>query len=155
MAATSNGLKRRLGAAAYFVHALPLIARLSTTACRITLDDEVMEVAATTVLVGNMGQLFPGRLDLRLPLDPTDGLLDLIVVGATGVWSGVRGLADQLRRTELGQARDLDSLRLRGRRIVVEPARPMPLEIDGDPAGQGGLEATVLPKAVQVLVPAA
>jgi len=37
---------------------------------------------------------------------------------------------------------------------VVEPARPMPLEVDGDPAGQGGLEATILPKSVHVLVPA-
>ena len=154
MTATSSTLKRRLGPAAYFVRAVPLVARLSAVPCRITVDGDVLVTEATAVLIGNMGQLVPGRVNLRLPLDPTDGLLDLIVVGASSAWAGIRGLADQLRRSQLGASADGRSVRLRGQRIAVEPEADMPLEIDGDPAGSGALEAAIRPRAMQLLVPA-
>ncbi len=117
MATTSGSLKRRLGAAAYFVQAARMAMRLSATPCRVTVDDELIETDATAVLIGNMGQLVPGRLGLRLPLDPSDGLLDLIVVGASSPVGGLRGLADQLRRTKLGGGSGDASIRRRGRRI--------------------------------------
>jgi YegS/Rv2252/BmrU family lipid kinase len=153
VAATSSRLKRRLGALAYFLQGARLTLRLSTTRCRVTVDDEALETEATAVLLGNMGQLVPGRLDLRLPLDPFDGLLDLIVVSATDPLTGVRALVDQLRRTELGGGAGDHSIRLRGRRLVVEPAQPMPLEIDGDHVGCGSLAATIRPAALRVLLP--
>ena len=37
--------------------------------------------AATSSLVANAGELVPGRLGPRQPIDPTDGRLDLIVLG--------------------------------------------------------------------------
>ncbi len=154
MASTSARLKRRLGAAAYFVQGARLAMRLTATPCRVTIDDELIETAATAVLIGNMGQLVPGRLGLRLALDPRDGLLDLIVVGATNPVAAVRSLADQLRRTELGGGSGDGSIRRRGRTIRIEPSRALPLEVDGDHVGSGALEARIVPGALRVLVPA-
>jgi YegS/Rv2252/BmrU family lipid kinase len=153
MATTPAGLKRRLGSVAYFVQAARMVLGLSATPCRVTVDEETFETGATIVLIGNMGHLVPGRLDLRLPLDPYDGLLELILVGASGLVSGLRGLTDQLRRTHLGGGAGDPSIRLRGRSITLEPAEPMPLEIDGDYVGQGSLSARVLPQALAVLLP--
>ena len=153
MATTPGRPKRYLGSAAYFVRAAWLALRPTTVHCRITVDEEVVEMPVTTALVGNAGQLVPGRLDLRLPLDPEDGLLDLIAVDASGPWRGLRGLLDQLRRTELGGGPSGGSVRLRGRVITLEPEVSMPLEVDGDPLGTGWLEARVLPAALRVLVP--
>lgn len=155
MATTPSGLKRRLGAAAYFVQGARMLLRLTATPCRVTVDDETIEAAATAVLIGNLGQLVPGRLDLRLPLDPADGLLDLIVVGASNPVAGVRGLLDQLRRTEVGGGSGETSIRRRGRVVRIEPEQPLALEVDGDYVGQGALEARVLPGVLQVLVPPA
>ena len=154
MATTSGGLKRRLGAAAYFVQGARLAMRLSATPCRVTIDDELIETAATAVLIGNMGELVPGRLGLRLPLDPADGLLDLIVVDASNAIGGLRGLADQLRRTQLGGGSGDRSIRRRGKTIRIEPDESLPLEVDGDHIGSGALEARVVPGALRVLVPA-
>jgi diacylglycerol kinase (ATP) len=155
MATTSAGLKRRLGAAAYFVQGARLAMRLTATPCRVTVDDELIETPATAVLIGNMGQLVPGRLGLRLPLDPGDGLLDLIVVGATNPLAAVRNLADQLRRTQLGGGSGDGSIRRRGRAIRIEPSLPLPLEVDGDYVGRGALEARIRQGALQVLAPPA
>jgi diacylglycerol kinase family enzyme len=153
MATTSSQLKRRLGSLAYFVQATRLAARLSATPCRVTVDEDSFDAGATIVLIGNMGQLVPGRLDLRLPLDPYDGLLELILVGAANPVAGLRGLVDQLRRTELGGGADDTSIRLRGQVIRITPAEPMPLEVDGDHVGAGGLSARILPASLGVLLP--
>ena len=154
MATTPSGLKRRLGTLAYFIQAARLVFGLSATTTRVTVDDQTFETGTTIVLLGNMGHLVPGRLDLRMPLDPYDGLLDLIVVAAPNAVAGLRGLADQLRRSDLGGGAGDGSIRLRGRTLSIEPAEPMPLEIDGDYVGEGRLEARILPHALPVLVPA-
>jgi diacylglycerol kinase family enzyme len=155
MATTPAAWKRKAGSAAYFVQATRLALRISALPYRITLDDEVIETDASVALVGNMGGLVPGRIGPRLPIVPDDGLLDLLVVGARGPLHGLRGLADQLLRTSLGGGSGSDSLRLRGRSIAIEAARPEPLEVDGDYVGTGSLRARVRPAAIDVLVPGA
>lgn len=155
MATTSASLKRRVGAAAYFVQAARLALRLSATPVRVTLDGEVMDTTAAAALIGNMGQLVPGRLGLRLPIDPADGLLDLFLVRGRDPLDGLLGLTDQVRRSELGGSAGDRSIRLRGRAIAIEPQEPMPLEVDGDHVSGHSLSARVLPGALQVLVPSA
>jgi diacylglycerol kinase family enzyme len=155
MATTSVTLKRRLGTAAYFVQGARLALRASATPCRVTIDDRVIETPATTALIGNMGDLVPGRLGLREPLDPTDGALDLVLVDAGGLLRGVRNTLRTLVRTDLGGEAGDGSIRLRGEHISVEPLAPLPVEIDGDYVGEGSLHARVLPRALQVLLPSA
>jgi diacylglycerol kinase family enzyme len=152
MATTPRDLKQRIGKAAYFVQALKLAASVDVVPYRVTVDGQAFETEASVALVGNMGQLVPGLLDLRMPILPDDGLLDLIVVGARGPIHGMKGLVDQLLRTSLG-GEGTDSVRVRGRQISVEAASPEPLQVDGDYVGEGSLVAQVLPSALQVLVP--
>jgi diacylglycerol kinase (ATP) len=154
MATTPKSWKRRVGKAAYFAQALRLATKIGMQPYQISIDDQVIEVEASIALLGNMGQLVPGLLGLRLPIVPDDGLLDLIVVGARNPIHGMRGLADQMWRTSLGGSSGSHSLRLRGRKISVQPSRPEPLEVDGDYVGDGSLEARVVPGAIGLLVPA-
>lgn len=153
MATTPASWKRRLGSAAYFAQAMRLATRLKTVPYRLTIDGRVIETEATVALIGNMGQLVPGVLGPRMPILPDDGLLDLLVVGAGDPLRALRGLADQVWRTSPGGATGASSIRLRGRQLTVEPARPEALQVDGDPVGEGSLAARVLPAAIEVLVP--
>ena len=153
MATTPSEWKQRMGRTSYLVQGMKLALSLEATPHTITIDGQTIETDATIALVGNMGQLIPGALDLRLPIEPDDGLLDLIVVGARGAIHGMRGLADQLWRTSLGGDSGSDSVRARGRAIAVEAERPEPVQIDGDYVGDGSLSAAILPGAIDVLVP--
>ena len=154
MATTPDAWKQRVGQISYFIQATRLALSIEATPYSITIDDQTIETDASIVLVGNMGQLIPGVLDLRLPIVPDDGLLDLIVVGARGPIQGMKGLVDQLLRTSLGGGSGSDSVRARGRMIVVEPHVPEPIQIDGDYVGTGSLTAQIHPAAIDVLVPA-
>ena len=153
MATTPDGLKQKIGRSAYLAQAIKLAVGIDAVPYRLRIDGHEVETDASIALVGNMGQLIPGMLDLRLPIVPDDGLLDLIVVGARGPVDGLKGLADQLLRTSLGGEPGDVSLRLRGREIELVANRPEPLEIDGDYIGDGSLTARVLPAALKVLVP--
>ena len=155
MATTPRHWKQRFGRAAYFAQALVLGADLDVVPYRLTIDGKTIETDATIAMVGNMGQLVPGLLGPRLPLEPDDGLLDLIVVGARSPLQGIKGLIDQMFRTSLGGEHGAASMRLRGRSISVEADRPEPLQVDGDYVGEGSLEARVVPDGADVLVPAA
>jgi diacylglycerol kinase family enzyme len=155
MATTPAGLKRKFGKTAYLAQAIRLGLGIKALPSVITVDDEVIEMDSSIALVGNMGQLIPGVMDLRMPIDPSDGQFDIIVVAAHGPIHGLKGLVDQLRRRDLGGGSGSDSIRRRGQSVTIETQRPAPLEVDGDYVGEGGLSACILPGALDVLVPRA
>jgi diacylglycerol kinase (ATP) len=149
MAAAEHEWKRRIRFGAYVGAALREVVRLQPARFRITADDRQIAITGLVVLVANCGDLIPGRLGAREPLDPTDGSLDLIVVGGSDVVAGLRGAADLLLRT--GEL-DGSSIRRPVRRVRVEADPAQPIQVDGDVHPAGWLEATVMPGALDVLV---
>jgi diacylglycerol kinase (ATP) len=152
MAAAEHEWKRHLRFGAYIGAAVREAMRLEPARFRIVADDASLEIVGLVVLVANCGDLIPGRLGARQPLDPTDGLLDLIVIGGRGILGGLRGAADILLRTG-----DLDGAVIRRsiRHIRVEADPPQPTQTDGDVHEPGWLEASVMPGALTVLAPRA
>lgn len=151
MAAAEHEWKRRLRFGAYVGAAVREFARVSPARFRITADGDAIEIVGLVVLVANAGEIVPGRIGPRQPVDPADGKLDLIVIGGTNLLAGLRGAADVLLRTG-----DLDGTVVRRAvhtvRIESDPVQPV--QTDGDAHDPGWLEATVLPAALTLLVPA-
>jgi diacylglycerol kinase (ATP) len=153
MAAADEGAKRSVGRAAYFAAAASLVPGLSVNPHRIEIDGDVHEVPALAVLVVNAGELIPGLVAPRLPIAATDGLLDVLVVRATGVVGGIVGALELLARTNVGWSATGASLRLRGRHVSVTSEPPEVIEVDGDVLGRGSFSADILPGALRVIVP--
>lgn len=151
MALAEGEWKRRVGFGAYIGAAVHALTRLESAHFRIVADGHPIEMEGMLVLVGNCGDLIPGRLGARRPLDPGDGLLDLLVVGGRDPLQGLRGAIDLLWRT----ADSDDHVIRRGVRQVRVDAEPgQPVQVDGDHHPPGWLEATVRPGALTILVPA-
>jgi diacylglycerol kinase family enzyme len=150
MAAAEHEWKRRLRFGAYVGAAVRELARLTSSRFRIVADGETIDVDAYLVLVANAGELIPGRVGPRQPIDPTDGHLDLIVLGGRAPLGAIHGAARLLlSQGELsGQA-----VRRPVRAVTIEAEPPQPIEIDGDALPAGRLEARVLPGAISILVP--
>ena len=153
MAATAGAQKRRLGRLAYWVAALGLLGEMAPVPYTIEIDDRRLELDATVALVANAGELVPGLVRPRLPIVADDGLLDLLVLRVGSIAGGVRGALELLSRTELGDSPSGAAFRARGRRIRIEAEPEQARQVDGDDLGRGALEASVRPKALDVLVP--
>ena len=150
MAAAEHEWKRRLRFGAYVGATVRELARLSSSRFRIVADGEAIEIDAYLVLVANAGELIPGRIGPRQPIDPTDGHLDLIVLGGRAPLGALQGAARLLlSEGELtGQV-----VRRPVRAVTIEAEPPQPIEVDGGALPAGRLEASVLPGAISILVP--
>ena len=153
MAAATPEMKRRLGFLAYAVGAMREASRLRPVAFRIEADDEVHEVHGLVVLIANCGQLIPGLVGPRHPIDPADGLLDVFVVQGTGIPSGLLGAAESVFASGPPPYRRSRALRFHARRVRVTSDPVEPVQVDGDAHEARWLEATVLPGALTVLRP--
>jgi diacylglycerol kinase family enzyme len=150
MALAEGEWKRRLGFGAYIGATVHELARLEPAHFEIVADGVPIGIEGLVVLVGNCGDLVPGRLGARQPLDLGDGRLDLFVVGGRTLVDGLRGAIDLLWR--IGDSDDHVIRRgVTSVRVQATPAQP--LQTDGDHHPPGWLEATVRPGALTVLVP--
>jgi diacylglycerol kinase (ATP) len=151
MAAAEHEWKRRLRFGAYVGAALRESTRLSTAVFRITADGQELEIRGYLVLVANAGDIIPGRVGPRRPLDPADGRLELIALGADHPFDGLRGAVSLLLRQDELAGR---VIRRSVSEVRVEADPAQPIQVDGDHEPPGRLVARVLPAALTVLVPA-
>jgi diacylglycerol kinase family enzyme len=153
MLGTPPDLKRRLGRLAYFAQSAVQAVRIGTVPYRVTIDGQLIEMDGSIAMALNVGELVPGMLGPRLKVEPDDGLLEVIVVGAPDPLAGIRGLVDHLLRTEHGHDEARRTLRARGTHVKLESTPPEPLQVDGDAYPPGTVEARIQPGALAVLVP--
>ena len=115
----------------------------------VTVDGVVHRQAAYNVVVANSG--FYGKgMHIAPTADVRDGLLDVVVLPAGSRLSMVR----RLPRVYDGSHVDLPGVTvLRGRSVTVSADRPVEAYGDGELLGPLPRTATVIPRAIQVLVP--
>src|SRR5262249_47056481 len=100
----------------------------------------------TTVVVAN-GPYYAGGMKIAPSASPTDGALDLVVLGAPGRLELLRCLPTLYRGTHLATPR----IGLRHvRRARVEGATPLPTHVDGEPAADTPVTFLVCPRALRL-----
>ncbi len=113
-------------------------------------DGDLIEIEGYLVLVANAGELVPGRVGPRQPIDPSSGRLELIVVGGSDPLTALRGAAELMLKTgELTGG----VIRRSVQDVTIESDPAQPIETDGDHHPPGRLEVRVVPGAISVLVP--
>jgi len=151
MTRASTEQKRRFGFGAYILAAIGEAARPRPTRFTIEADGETHELTGLVTLVANCGQIIPGFVGPRHPIDPADGLLDVIVVTATTLPGGLRGAAEALLARGPTPHRQRHSLRLQAARVRVSADPEEPVQVDGDAHRATWLEARVQPGAITIL----
>lgn len=157
MAAATRTLKERWGFAAYVIAAAKEALNAEPAEFHITADGKPIHVKAVSVLLANVGELFAGVFPFGLSLVPhhpshswRDGLLDVLILAPRNI----AGFAGLLWRSARRQFTGDDTLiHLQAREITIHTDPPLPVEIDGDPAGRTPITASAVPKAMIVLTP--
>jgi diacylglycerol kinase family enzyme len=156
MAAATRPLKERYGFGAYIYAAMSQALTYAPADFHIVADGRVIDVSAVSVMIANAGELFTAYLPLRLALTPRprlswqDGLLEVVVIAPQGM-SGFASLLWRAARRQFSEVPPL--LHFQARTITIESTPVMPVQIDGDLAGQTPLIAKVVPNGARIFVP--
>jgi diacylglycerol kinase family enzyme len=145
---TDDRAKDRYGWPAYLAGGAKALRRTRPVHYEVRVDNApAVRRSGLGVLVGNVGQV-QGGVALLPDADPSDGLLDVIVLAPRSK-RDVAVLIWRIVRRDPGGGTQASVLRGRSVRILAD--RAVPLEFDGDYAGeQRSLTVTVLPGAVVV-----
>jgi diacylglycerol kinase (ATP) len=142
-------LKRTWGPAVYLRMALDELGAAAGFAIEIRLDDQVLELESTNVVVAN-GRYLGGGIPVAPAASLDDGLLDVVVLPALST-ARLFGLVPRVLAGR--QLRSRHVLHRRARRVRVAAAGPMPVTIDGEPAGSEPISYEVKPGALRVRCP--
>jgi diacylglycerol kinase (ATP) len=149
IAARAAALPKWLGPAVYAVATVPEIPRLRTMDYELELDGETWRTRAHVVAVCNTDHYGGGML-IAPGADPTDGLLDVVVITQASARQAVGLLAGVFRGRHIGHP----SVHLRRARCVTVRGPELIAHGDGEAVAPLPVTCTVLPGAVEVVVPA-
>ena len=140
--------KKLLGPLAYSLGAVRAGLGASPFGCAVSADGEpVFDGRAWQVIVANSGGFGGGAH--AAPAEPDDGLLDVLVVEAG---SRARLVVHAYGMRSGSLARQDGAHHARGRSISLEVARGTSFNVDGEVREHGACEATVEPKAFELVV---
>lgn len=151
MTGVDDDLKKRVGYLAYFVSGIKAL-RFPGMKVEIRVDDgEPRTFRARTVVIGNVGFL-QGGIPLLPEAQIDDGLLDVVVLAPRRFLGWLPIVWRVITRGKRTNNR-LD--RLQGRTVSISATTPTPMQLDGDPVGEGQeITAEVRPGVLLVRVPA-
>jgi YegS/Rv2252/BmrU family lipid kinase len=119
---------------------------------RLVVDGESREFLAQQVVVANC-RYFGGGMCVAPGAVPDDGLLDVVTIGDVGRWESIRNMGNFRRGTHLEQGHP-EIAHTTGRRVEVSSPERVRIEADGELPGLLPAVFEVVPKALEVIVPA-
>jgi len=143
---TEREAKNRMGTLAYFLSGLQALGERKLAHYRMWLDDVEVEADGVSLMIANSGNVGLANVAMAKNIDVSDGLLDVVIIRDTDIGSllqvaaSAAGLSDPLPHWQ-------------ARRIIVESDPPQHVIVDGEPIDDTPVEATVLPRALRIIVP--
>jgi YegS/Rv2252/BmrU family lipid kinase len=156
MAAATRQLKERFGFGAYVIATLREAMALEPSEFHIVADGHELRVSAVSVILANMGEIILPLLPIRLPLGPhhgptwRDGRLDVVVLAPRNL-AGFAAVLWRAARRRFGGDERL--IHLQAAEITIDASPAVPVQVDGDPAGQTPIIARAIHHGVDILVP--
>lgn len=147
----TDELKAAWGPLAYVRGAIKALPDLTAYRTAIAWDDgELERIEALNIVVAN-GRTCAGGIQVAPAADPSDGLLDVVVVR----YASLLDLAGIAARLLVGDYTNSDEVSLRrARRVRIESRPGMWFNVDGELIGNGPVTFEAVPAALTVIVPA-
>lgn len=133
----------------YYVTAISLCLGLRGTRVTVAVDDQIVRQRVILILVSN-AQLYGRSWRVAPEAQLDDGLLDVYIFKGGGTLDALRHFSLILLGKHTGHP-EIETYR--ARRVEIRAEKPLPLHMDGDPAGHTPVTITVAPRALSIVVP--
>lgn len=151
VAQRANSSSKALGGKASFLYAtLAVFARWHASEMEVEVDDERRSGLMYDAIVANCRYL-GGGMAMTPDAEPDDGLLDVLLIGDITRRDLALTLPKVYRGTHLPHPK---AEALRGRRVTVDAATALPVELDGEQPGTTPATFEIVPAALRLRVPA-
>jgi diacylglycerol kinase (ATP) len=152
VAARANRSSKALGGKASFFWATTAVfLRWENSEYEVTVDG-VQTAGRMLEVIAAIGDQLAGGMRLAPEADPADGLFDVVLIGDATKVDFVRTLPRIYRGTYLPHPR---AGVVRGSRVEVRTAVPLPIALDGEQPGTTPAVFEIVPGALRVRVPSA
>ena len=139
------------GTASFFWATIATFVRWKNVHVAVEVDGDRREVKLLETFVA-IGEFAAGGMKVAPGALSDDGLFDVLLIGDVTKADFLRTFPKIYRGRHVSHPKvDL----LRGRRVVVEPERPLPLTLDGEPLGTTPATFELVPGALRLRVPPA
>jgi diacylglycerol kinase family enzyme len=122
---------------------------LQPTAYHIRIDGHIRSIRAVEIIISNTGIVGTPRFHLWDTSVIDDGLLEVLAIRQ---WSPGTALDALLDVSTQGKKRAI-ALIGRGKEVHISSLKPVPVLADGDPLDQHPVKVSVIPKAINLIVP--
>lgn len=143
--ARANSMRWPRGASRYTLATVLELPRLATQVYELTIDGKTHEVPATLITIANTGD-FGGGMRISPSADPTDGVLEVTVVGNAGRFELLRWFRNVFDGTHLDHSKVST---LRGSHITITSPDTQ-VWADGEPIGDTPINIEAVPGALQL-----
>jgi diacylglycerol kinase (ATP) len=151
VARRANSSTKRFGGTASFLYATAAaFASWRNCPFSITIDGAARRMLVANNVICANGRYFGGAIRIAPDAAPDDGLFDVIMIGDVGKVDLALN-AHRLYRGTLARHRLVEVTR--AARIVVEPERQLPVEIDGEQPGTTPVTFQIVSGALRLVVP--
>jgi YegS/Rv2252/BmrU family lipid kinase len=145
----ANAMRRVKGSLAFFIGTYKALSALKARRARIELDDETIEGKMVSITISNM-KYAGGGMVFAPDAIVDDGLFDICLVREVGKTSLALTFPQMYRDTG---AKHPALSRYRSSIVKIFTEQPMEKMFDGSINGETPLEAEVLPRALDILIP--
>lgn len=143
-------LKDRIGLLAYFTATIQAWGQTPVSHYQLLIDGESIEMDGLACIVANAGSLGLPGLTISQSVRIDDGVLDVIVIRRADL-AELASIAASVLGTNAITSQSLPHWQCREIYVSADP--PQAIHADGEELGNTPLKASVLPKALHVIVP--
>ena len=140
--------KRALGSWAYLFTTVETIGRGSSTKIRLHLDGRAVEVVTQQIIVSNI-RLYAGMMAIGAKAQVNDAKLDVCIFKGDSFFTFIQHALKVLSQQHV---RDQKTDYYQCSEIVIEPARAMPVHVDGEPFTETPVTIRTVPSALKVII---
>ena len=148
-ALASREMKDRLGILSYVTSTIEALGNSPQIHFKMTIDNQSYEADGIACIITNHNALGTMGLNFGPNVDPSDGLLDVFVVGSAG--EALSAVASRL--IQLQEDATVGLHQWQGSTIQINADPVQLFGLDGDEAGETPMKTRVLHHAIRVLIP--